>query len=827
MKLIKTLMIVFILCANTIVAFSQSICDPALIIRTNPNDSYNDQKPNKRIGENIPFCNFDWTQENFWYIANPPSTENVIRSPFYQSNNSVINHFLDNKDMKPEDGWELIKQEFGRTVQFHFNRSPHTIQEPRPVLILYNRYTGILRIFISMEINKNFNASEISLQFQTESKSSILDMSLSNSTAPMLPLDAFGTSQNSALPNPVFTSICRYLDGDHQWFYAEFPMSYDPCTCLFSSKLLIKVYLIEKAELYAEGTSNGKIFDADLENKTNTNNTEGSSFSIGAEFKLDNYKKAYESYKSMEEMKNKTKERIEKYEESLMYGPPVPDEILKRNAKTIDALSDFEQSIRSDVVVRAGFEAIPYLSAAFSFFDFFIGGGKSNSGPQYVKIMPMCVQMTSQYKGTITSRQDKREITFWTPGCDIPNLLSTDVDDEYPYYNLPLGVFCLLETPKLQIYSFKKETSTPLSDNIPPYNDFTVEHLMQMKFQDDDLKYSINPSSGLDINSAEIMASIEVDFDSLSNLTLNEIASTINCNFFQRSSMYSYETSFIPLECLKDIPFTHYKFERSTQRFGNGFQIVEAPFLPIKIYLKLLVNMKRIDGQGQNVVFFGKYPVNPIEVNNSISGSWNWNSIWRSIPIDDITITDAQITNNKTLGRISLIGAHHTGGSSICKSGTEIILRQSGNSDVIIKSDLILQMGMPIECNNQRFLPVQHESINAFCQSNQYRIPRGINNRRLSGEPSKGTNAILGCYLYPNITDSEVVLNLRTIGEMTVDVNIVDILGVVVKEVKKGYDCCKGNNDIRFDVSSLNSGLYFVNIKTETGTHTEKLTVVK
>jgi hypothetical protein len=85
---------------------------------------------------------FDWRTE--LYNVNWLGGTNQVYSPFYQINNSSINHLFENKDMLPEDGWELFAREFG----YKDDGTPEPVPTTIPTLVLYNRYTGMFRVFV-------------------------------------------------------------------------------------------------------------------------------------------------------------------------------------------------------------------------------------------------------------------------------------------------------------------------------------------------------------------------------------------------------------------------------------------------------------------------------------------------------------------------------------------------------------------------------------------------------------------------------------------------------------------------------------------------------
>ncbi len=149
-------------------------CDASLI-RTDPyapKNTQNWQRANT----------FNWIDPNpdpvsFWeeYCVNSPDIQlDYMKTPWSQDDNTVTNHFTDNLDKYPQDGWELIKYDFGFTQ----SGQPAGTGVYYPYLLLYNRFTGRLRIFIAIAATDYpFTVAEIRLKHKEGTMSSNLDLS--------------------------------------------------------------------------------------------------------------------------------------------------------------------------------------------------------------------------------------------------------------------------------------------------------------------------------------------------------------------------------------------------------------------------------------------------------------------------------------------------------------------------------------------------------------------------------------------------------------------------------------------------------------------------
>lgn len=106
-------------------------------ISTNPLNPINNQLTSKKN------TFFNW-QDSLW--AMQPSTfcfrTGFNESPFYKIDN--LEELREAKDMKWDDGWELVRRYVGLT-----ETNTYTASNPEHLyVILYNKYTGILRVLL-------------------------------------------------------------------------------------------------------------------------------------------------------------------------------------------------------------------------------------------------------------------------------------------------------------------------------------------------------------------------------------------------------------------------------------------------------------------------------------------------------------------------------------------------------------------------------------------------------------------------------------------------------------------------------------------------------
>lgn len=427
-------------------------------ITTDPANPVNPQRPSMVNW-------FAWTLPSYpLNLALTGINATAINNPFFATDNANIAHLYDPidgiKDITPSQGWELIKMDFGYDVHGY----PTTPGTTNPYLVLYNKYRSVLRILVARGEYNTFNGANIKINFREESP---VQTSLLDHKAQLKPLDSYFNS------NPKLFSIPDFLNLPLKWFYADFPMNYDPCTCLYESALRIDITLSSTSQVTGVTASTGDL--ATATEPTNAQKSRGS-FAIGA---FNTSKKAIQTYKSSTVFKEDISPALKKVNGT-------PDTAKKDN------LNAFESLLKNSDFLRAGLNAIPYVGDALSVLDFFIGGGKKASGPQQVAVMPMTINMTSDYTGTINTTVPYNTITFRTPGSNPGNA----PDSEYPYYNETMGLLNLLKTPSLLVGYYNAQ-----------YSGGAPFQQIFMKFEED-IKYVLNPAAKLQV--VEMKAAILV-----------------------------------------------------------------------------------------------------------------------------------------------------------------------------------------------------------------------------------------------------------------------------------------------------------------------------
>ena len=241
--MLKTMIAAIFMAACTLFVSAQN-CPPlgnrTNGITTNPAAPVNTHRPSRLNW-------FDWTQPSYLLnlgVTNISATS--IPSPFFTTDNGNIVHFYDPadgiRDVSPAQGWELIKMDFG----YVNNTTPASPGTTQPYMILYNKFRGILRVFFATVQTFPVTGATVRVVFSSNSG---MQTSLLDYQASLKPVDA------AFERNPELTSVVEYLQQPLRWWYADYPMQYDPCTCLYSSSLEIHLVFDNVSNINLAGTS--------------------------------------------------------------------------------------------------------------------------------------------------------------------------------------------------------------------------------------------------------------------------------------------------------------------------------------------------------------------------------------------------------------------------------------------------------------------------------------------------------------------------------------------------------------------------------------------
>ncbi len=250
----KKILVIQILVIIINLAFSQEVLLPKGI-STDPDNPVN---PENDEFDEIDYF-FDWRNPDngdYYNVENFFWTDK-IRSPYNMPPMWVTHPFIElsdynDSDYQPADGWELVKHNLGTKMD-------GTIRSDKlkaPYMVLYNKNSSILRIFIADRPEANWQNALITISYlPPEGMNTVFYDGQRYFCSALL-------SCNSVVAQPLneFTEISKieiptkYLN-DHQLFmWVDIPVTYDPCVCLFHSNLLIDFLMLNKSQINLSGS---------------------------------------------------------------------------------------------------------------------------------------------------------------------------------------------------------------------------------------------------------------------------------------------------------------------------------------------------------------------------------------------------------------------------------------------------------------------------------------------------------------------------------------------------------------------------------------------
>ena len=208
---------------------------------------------------------FDWTAKTYdlRYKVNGRVVNEKALSPFYYDNEefSGINAkhdfrgvYIGGEDFEYYDGWELIAHDFGYDQLGNKKSSSKLKREP--YMILYNRYTSKIRVFVYMS-NPTI-ANNLKITLSDGLRSGILEK--------YQPARLWGSYlQGRALDDPHLSNaeyskmVQIRSTGTGFFCFADFTLSYSPCISKYESNLRITVSKITQGNLEIVGKTQGGV----------------------------------------------------------------------------------------------------------------------------------------------------------------------------------------------------------------------------------------------------------------------------------------------------------------------------------------------------------------------------------------------------------------------------------------------------------------------------------------------------------------------------------------------------------------------------------------
>jgi hypothetical protein len=586
------------------------------------------------VTDKIPFISNQFNTGGIGAVTklNPFNTGMLGSSSSYM--NSVAKSGIDvkDRDFRWEDGWELLWLNLGLTPDLvptdvsvagsAFQTTTPPAPEQMPYFVLYNRYKGTMRIFANAFFNRTtFGNPQKVIPRLFFSDKDILNGMLRHAAAYDQALD-----QKTIIDNISGPSFQTTNPG--QWLMADFQIGFDPCICNRNNALLkfefnqitkMDISMVSRSISLTKSIDDNSYLDSSFMNLNDVDN------------KTKPYKPGTRIYGEMKGLLDGYKNSLAQYEKDLANYNSI-DNILKRAA--IDILKDGITSTGSMVgagVAGSFFTNSPMknfilknklrvglfsgglidldTNNANAFANSVTDGTKSILGQGFdflntiidvpgepIKPSPPTATFTeTSYKGSIDYINPVATDGLIVPGAipfgypdNLGNPTNPGVNKlNYPAYNEVLGLFALLETPKIEI-SAKNINSTRAFNkvSIQAYrlNVMSQKTNYQIRLKEP-LKYRFNHVVNFNFSKTKLYYSFRIKFKNR-RPTLNGLDPSIyGTSALSNAQMISNQTI---LET--DV--------NNVETFGTGnenrFVIITTPFTEVKSILNEPLNINNI-----------------------------------------------------------------------------------------------------------------------------------------------------------------------------------------------------------------------------------------
>lgn len=472
---------------------------------------------------------WDWTQQSttmylrkFWnYNTNtcPPTT---VTLPMWAQSSSLLQNdnlisfqdLLDPtlKDHQPADGWELLFKNFGDPSTFD-----KTVENP--IYALYNRYSGKIRLYYCLattpsDLNKR--GVSLVLSFADGTRKTGLLQHMEPIAQPVI---NFTASNTMNVPN-------FYSNEDMYWFFADFPVAYDPCTCHDIKESIIDVELQAITQYDLTATINGTVVSTPVvQNSSGTPQPGSSDKNSGLDnlfnqSVIDAGKKGYEYYNTWDGYRSKADkvfDQMDKYVQNQVndqlktkypngidvngthYNPTVAD--FKKTTDGTKKLLGEDYDTGELSTLKSFASVVPWIAAVWGVVDFFVNNSSKTQKAQQAPVATNA-NVSLKLNGTSISTSRINYSAVHTPG----STTSTSYN-AMPIYNNILGVVNVMSIPNFEYVEYKPRYSDGSGD--PSLTNGFVGSVRQYRLKGD-VRYVLNPAAKMDLISAD--ASIVLEF---------------------------------------------------------------------------------------------------------------------------------------------------------------------------------------------------------------------------------------------------------------------------------------------------------------------------
>jgi len=482
-----------------------------------------------------------------YVVYGPGTTKKEIQNPFTGPSGAPHARFVTNQgasNYQPEDGWELLKVEFGTQgninidyVPVYQSNQPHNYTKPKlPYLILYNKYSGILRFFGTLlDANEDYETLEIILSIPSNSKKVNPNPSNSINYNPGLKATNLLSIQGESIQpldqktdEDSISVFIQFRNNENEFFWFDVPVAFDPCLCNNRAQLDIYFRFTQTAQIALN-----QVLDDGIKNvkKMGSNgNTDyarmvfGRILAAGVSGALAiktggavvNYKAfidLIDVVKDHPQRSQDEKEKLTKFKNYLTCSEKMFT-VVNGNYKDVLGKDEKKQIAAGQKILDANTTFLSSLVSGCRNFD------NSTTATSHTLKFSGSFSRSPVIGGT--------DIYLALPGSNwgSTNLLRKDyvandiLVPAYPTYHERLGVFALLETPEFEIHH-KVDTCSVIDSLGSVFDNWELDkadlqlysrHTYSLRLKDN-LKYAFNPKLNLNNNRTEVYVRLVIKDD--------------------------------------------------------------------------------------------------------------------------------------------------------------------------------------------------------------------------------------------------------------------------------------------------------------------------
>lgn len=349
-------------------------------------DVYNTSAMHLPPGDVNRDADWDWTQNvpyTLHYQAQEGPEPVTVDLPYFTNEGPAGVDLEINGDFRREDGWVLLYRDFGTEAR------PATL----PMFLLYNKYRGVLRLFYFNTLDEapNSFATGVITQGSPDRAAALLTYGQR---------DYFLNSYDKTLAVSTTHEIEPMV-----WNYVDFAIiGYDP-RLPTDAALDITLFAVKKSDVALDG---------DITMDQILKQGQVSDFQRVWQA----IKSGYQMYKTVDSAKDDLQKKVDN-----------PENATKWWREPLQQLLTFAGEAE---------EYFPELAGLAMFAYALVSGGPK-------RVAPLKFEGELQLKGTLTNPNQLHSFQIRVPGA--PRSLPDDQVDGLPLYDVPLGLFNLIEEP--------------------------------------------------------------------------------------------------------------------------------------------------------------------------------------------------------------------------------------------------------------------------------------------------------------------------------------------------------------------------------------------